>query len=32
MGRAGRAWAIEQFDTAKIIPKYVEYYERVLAG
>jgi len=32
MGKAGRAWAIEQFDTAKIIPKYVEYYERVLGA
>jgi N-acetyl-alpha-D-glucosaminyl L-malate synthase BshA len=32
MGRAGRAWAIEQFDEAKIIPLYVEIYERVLGN
>ncbi len=32
MGKAGRTWAIEQFDTAKIIPQYVEYYEKVLRG
>ena len=30
MGVAGRAWAIEQFDTAKIIPRYTEFYEKVL--
>lgn len=32
MGKAGRAWAIEQFDTAKVIPRYLEYYDRVLRG
>src|SRR5438874_11871836 len=30
MGRAARASAIERYSTHKIIPKYIEFYERVL--
>jgi N-acetyl-alpha-D-glucosaminyl L-malate synthase BshA len=32
MGRRGRAWAIEQFDVARVVPGYIEHYNRVLAG
>jgi N-acetyl-alpha-D-glucosaminyl L-malate synthase BshA len=31
MGRAARASAIERYSTHKIIPQYIEFYERVLA-
>ena len=30
MGAAGRAWAIERFDEAKIVPRYLSVYEKVL--
>jgi len=30
MGARGRAWAVEQFSTARVIPQYVALYERVL--
>lgn len=32
MGTAGRAAATEKFDVAKIVPRYREMYERVIAG
>jgi L-malate glycosyltransferase len=32
MGRAARASAIERYGTQKIIPKYIEFYERILAA
>jgi N-acetyl-alpha-D-glucosaminyl L-malate synthase BshA len=32
MGRAARASAIERYSTHKIIPQYIEFYERILAG
>jgi N-acetyl-alpha-D-glucosaminyl L-malate synthase BshA len=32
MGRAARASAIERYSTHKIIPQYIEFYERVLRG
>lgn len=32
MGRAGRQWAIKQFHVDRVIPRYLEYYEEVLAG
>jgi N-acetyl-alpha-D-glucosaminyl L-malate synthase BshA len=32
MGAAGRAIAAERFDENKIVPRYREYYERVIAG
>jgi N-acetyl-alpha-D-glucosaminyl L-malate synthase BshA len=31
MGRAARASAIERYSTHKIIPQYIEFYERILA-
>ena len=30
MGKAARSWAIEQFDTSRVIPRYVQFYESVL--
>jgi glycosyltransferase involved in cell wall biosynthesis len=30
MGRAARASAIERYSTHKIIPQYIEFYERIL--
>jgi len=30
MGARGRAWAVEQFSTDRVIPQYVALYERVL--
>jgi glycosyltransferase involved in cell wall biosynthesis len=32
MGRAARTSAIERYSTHKIIPQYIEFYERILAG
>lgn len=32
MGRAGRGAAIERFDVSNVVPRYLEYYERVLKG
>lgn len=32
MGRAARASAIERYSTHKIIPQYIEFYERILAA
>jgi N-acetyl-alpha-D-glucosaminyl L-malate synthase BshA len=32
MGRAARASAIERYSTQKIIPKYIGFYERVIAA
>lgn len=32
MGRQGRAWAIEQFNTEKVIPQYENLYERVVSN
>jgi len=32
MGRAARVSAIERYGTHKIIPKYIEFYERILAA
>ena len=31
MGRQGRAWALDQYNTERVIPKYVALYERVVA-
>jgi glycosyltransferase involved in cell wall biosynthesis len=30
MGRAARASAIERYSTHRIIPQYIEFYERIL--
>jgi glycosyltransferase involved in cell wall biosynthesis len=30
MGRRGRAWAVEHFNTRKVIPQYENLYERVI--
>jgi len=30
MGKNGRAWAIEQYNTERVIPQYVALYERVV--
>ncbi len=30
MGRRGREWAVEQFNTERVIPKYEKLYERVI--
>jgi glycosyltransferase involved in cell wall biosynthesis len=30
MGRAAREAAIERYSTHKIIPQYIEFYERIL--
>ncbi|MDQ3013594.1 MAG: N-acetyl-alpha-D-glucosaminyl L-malate synthase BshA [Acidobacteriota bacterium] len=30
MGRRGRAWAVEQFNTERVIPQYERLYERVV--
>jgi N-acetyl-alpha-D-glucosaminyl L-malate synthase BshA len=32
MGRAARASAIERYSTHKVIPQYIEFYERILAA
>ena len=32
MGEAGRAWAIDQYQIARVIPQYQAYYEKVLSG
>jgi N-acetyl-alpha-D-glucosaminyl L-malate synthase BshA len=32
MGAAGRAMAVEQFDEGRVVPRYRELYERVIAG
>jgi N-acetyl-alpha-D-glucosaminyl L-malate synthase BshA len=32
MGRAARASAIERYSTHKVIPQYIEFYERILKG
>jgi glycosyltransferase involved in cell wall biosynthesis len=32
MARRARASAIERYSTHKIIPQYIEFYERILAG
>ena len=31
MGKRARALAIERYSTHKIIPQYIEFYERILA-
>lgn len=31
MGKAARSWAIEQFDTSLVIPRYIEFYESVMS-
>lgn len=31
MGRNGRAWALDEYNTERVIPQYVELYERVIA-
>ena len=30
MGKRGREWALEQYNTTRVIPQYVELYERVV--
>jgi N-acetyl-alpha-D-glucosaminyl L-malate synthase BshA len=32
MGRRGREWAVEQFNTERVIPQYERLYERVISG
>lgn len=32
MGRRGREWAVEQFNTVRVIPQYERLYEQVTAG
>ncbi|MEP7337633.1 MAG: N-acetyl-alpha-D-glucosaminyl L-malate synthase BshA [Acidobacteriota bacterium] len=32
MGRRGREWAVEQFNTERVIPQYERLYERVMDG
>jgi L-malate glycosyltransferase len=32
MGRRGREWAVEEFNTDRVIPQYVALYERVARG
>lgn len=32
MGRQGRAWAIDQFNTEKVIPQFERLYERVIGS
>ncbi len=32
MGQRGRAWAVEQFNTERVIPQYERLYERVISG
>lgn len=32
MGRRGRAWAVEQFNTETVIPQFERLYERVIVG
>ena len=32
MGRRGREWAVEQFNTERVIPQYERLYERVING
>ncbi len=31
MGARGRAWAIERYNTERVIPQYIDLYQRVLA-
>lgn len=31
MGKAARRWAIERFDTSRVVPRYVQFYESVLS-
>jgi glycosyltransferase involved in cell wall biosynthesis len=30
MGRHGRSWAVEHFNTERVIPQYIDLYQRVL--
>ena len=32
MGSRGRAWAVDQYNTERVIPKYIDLYQRVMAG
>ncbi len=32
MGALGRAWAVEQFNTERVIPQYEKLYQRIIAG
>ena len=32
MGRRGREWAVEQFNTVRVIPQYERLYEQVIRG
>jgi len=30
MGARGREWAVQQYNTERVIPQYIELYQRVL--
>ncbi len=32
MGARGRTWAVDQYNTERVIPKYIDLYQRVMAG